>query len=126
MINYLGWWKSNIEYNGNYNIDIMIDQICNFTNNSKKIIILMEPYEYIKNVYEFVRNNYNKYDLIITFDEILLELTPKAKKYIFGSTWVDSNANIEIKQNIISFIVGGKDFLPGHLVDTIFTIIKIR
>lgn len=116
MINYLSWWNSNIEFNGNYDIDIMIDQRCNFNNDNKKIIILMEPYEYIKNIYEFVRKNYDKYDLIITFDDILLNLTPKAKKYIFGSSWVNSNSNIDLKKNIISFIVGGKDFLPGHLI----------
>ncbi len=117
MICYKNWWKSDLEYNGSKNISVYLDQyIQNDDENEIKILILMEPYEYIKPIYDFTRKNSQLFDLIITYDNYILNSSPNSKKYVFGSSWVERINDINEKKNIISFLVGGKDILPGHLI----------
>ena len=96
-----------------YPTDIYIDDISNIKNNNNyKIFVLIEPIEIQGHNYEFINNNHNLFDLIITYDENILKFK-NSKKCIYGTSWVDEN-NIIKQNNKISFIVGSKKMSSGH------------
>lgn len=101
------------EKNINYNIDIYVDNVNYEENENKKILIMIEPCTYLTNVYDFVIENFNKFDIILTHNKNILKFCPNACKVLFGTTWVNKNLNVD-KLNKISFLIGGKNFLPGH------------
>ena len=99
---------------------IIIDNINYLSDIMPNIFIYVEP-EIIYNVTEHLLNYYNKYHTILTYNQIILDNCPNARKYIYGTTWInkeyynyiDSNK----KQFKISNLAGSKliNNSPGHL-----------
>jgi len=96
-------------------IDICLDRNYYTENNNLKIFIMLEPSTYLSHVYNYIKLNYKKYDLILTHNSNILKRCHNSKKILVGGTWVNQNTNTN-KSNRISFLVGGKNFLPGHLL----------
>lgn len=109
---------NDINYRSNHTsidkrIDIYVDRTNYTKNNNLKILIMGEPSSYLCNVYNYILQNYHKYDLILTHNSNILKKCPNSKKILVGGIWVNQNTNTN-KNNRISFLVGGKNFLPGH------------
>ena len=65
--------------------------------------------------YNFIKNNFNRFDSIFTFDSELLSLSPKFKFVPLGGCWIKEEDRLVHKKNsIVSTIVSSKKFLPGH------------
>jgi hypothetical protein len=100
----------------NFPINIYIDNYSDINyiknNNNYKIFILTEPIYIRPHSYEHVNNNYNLYDLIITYDENILKFK-NSIKCVYGTSWVNENNTTKIN-NKISFIVGNKNWTDGH------------
>jgi hypothetical protein len=85
------------------------------------IYIQVEP-EIIFPSEEYLLANYNKYDTIYTFNDRVLKNCPNAKKYYYGTTWIDEK-NLHLftsyrKQFAISCLCGTKymNGSKGHLL----------
>jgi hypothetical protein len=116
------WLKLNIakiEYDGNKNINIIVDdsdEIYNLNNiNDINIIILAEPRAINNHKYDFVIKNINYYDIILSYDDELLKFS-NCYKLLFGTSWIDCNQSYNKKENIISFLIGGKNMTIGHKI----------
>lgn len=83
-------------------------------NNKKKIFIALESDGHYKDVHEFVKNNWNLFDYIFTFDLELLKL-PNARRSIFGGIWYVSDIEPDQKTKQISFCCSNKTIVPSHL-----------
>ena len=97
----------------NKNIDIYIDKNEFFENDHFKIYILCEPNEYLNSTYNYILENYHKYDLILTHNSDILRLK-NSRLYTFGGCWVKENNFLKKNSNSISFLVGGKTITTGH------------
>lgn len=98
---------------------IVIDDINIIANDLPNIFIYVEP-RTIYNVTNYLIENHNKYNTIFTFDDDILQKCPNAKKYIYGTTWIEqeyyNNIDILKKQYKISNLAGTKliNNSPGH------------
>lgn len=104
--------------------DIIINNLTDFNEYKYKIFLNLEPIDIISNdIKKYIINNFNDYDLILSWDIDLLKL-PNCKLFTFGTTWLknDNNkwisTNYEInspnKENKISFLRGDKNYTIGH------------
>jgi hypothetical protein len=96
-----------------HNIDWHINNTSNY-----KIIFISEPQSILK-IDDDIIKNYNKYDLIITFNDTILNACPNAKLcFLPATTWIknDIYLNIDItkKTFTISTVVGFKLITEGH------------
>ena len=101
------------------------DEIVFYTDNSmksapqqnvkKKIGWLLESPNVTKGAYEWIKTNYENFDVIFTHNKILLELNEKFKFAPTGGCWIfpkDQQIYTKIKE--VSIIASSKDYLPGH------------
>lgn len=58
--------------------------------------------------------NHQKFDLILTSHTQVLEKCSNAVLFPFGSSWISSLPTDYVKQPILSFLCGAKQFLTGH------------
>jgi len=101
-----------------------IDDIVIFTDNNlksvnlnikTKIAWLLESPVITKSSYEWIANNYDKFDLILTFDKDLLDLNDKFKLNPVGGCWIKPEDHlIYDKTKNISIISSDKNFTIGH------------
>ena len=97
------------------NIDIYIDEKFIYDNDNIKIAILCEPRAIDNSTYQFVEQNFNKYNYILTFDDYLLNLDKKKViKCLYGTTWVSKSVHLKLNNNNISFLIGNKQISEGH------------
>ena len=91
-----------------------------------KIAWLIEPPVINSFIYEYARSNYDLFDLIMTFDESLLDLGPKVKYYPYGTTWISAeNQKVWDKTKLISAVFSDKNFTDGHSIrHEIFSMFK--
>lgn len=102
----------------NSNISIFTD---NFINSElvklipgKKIAMPLECYQLIPNVYDYLQQNYNKFDRIYTHDLRLIKNIPNGLYIPFGGRWIKNPEVIQKKTKKISMIFSEKNFLEGH------------
>lgn len=118
------------QYDGDFDITIFKDywidpkNIDHFKVNSKyKIALLIEPRELnfdgIINRYDLITQIEDRFDLIFTHDEQLLERNPnKYRLYFFGGTWIwpkEVQKYNYKKTEWCSFIASNKTIAPGHI-----------
>lgn len=77
-----------------------------------KVLVQIEPPS-IQTTTQLILENHKKFDLILGWNEDILHL-PNAKKFLFGSCWVEWDTFDSFKQNNISFITSNKNWSPGH------------
>jgi len=88
---------------------IIFDQTCDLN-----ILVQIEPPS-ILDITDSIRANANKYDLILTWNEDLLDL-PNAQKFVFGSCWIDQETFKADKGKYVSFNTSNKGWAPGHIL----------
>jgi len=94
--------------------DMTLNQVDNFIN-EKKYAWLLESPEITPFAYNFVRENYNKFDLIFTFSKDLLELSDKFVLIPYGGCWIEEeNRMIHEKSKNASIILSSKQTTTGH------------
>ena len=84
--------------------------------NQQKVAWLLEPRAVIPHIYNYIENNYDKFDFILTYDDVLVNTGPKFLFYPFGCCWVHpyiTGAEPE-KKEYISIIASGKNQTIGH------------
>lgn len=114
----------NIEYAkniGKHNISIFTDRKLRDVVNSKSrynVAWLMEPRAFLPEIYEYVDKEGGNFDLILTYDQNILDLYPN--KAIFtpaDGLFVDSETiftpDIK-KEKMVSMIYSNKRYLEGH------------
>lgn len=89
----------------------MVDKITS----TKKYAWLVESPKITPMAYEFIRNNYNKFDLIFTFDKDLLELSDKFVLLPIGGCWIEEeDRKLYEKTKLVSIILSEKKSTEGH------------
>lgn len=78
-----------------------------------KVLIQREPTQVMNIVDEIIKHQ-DRYDLILAWNEDVLNNCKNAKKFMFGDCWVDKDFLIEDKLNYISFLTSDKNFTDGH------------
>ena len=76
------------------------------------VLVLCEP-PAILDIGPQVRENSEKFDLILTWREDLLDL-PNAQKFIFGCCWIEWDTFNPNKKKDCSFNTSNKGWAPGH------------
>lgn len=78
-----------------------------------KIAWLVEPPVISPFIYNYIKLNYQKFDLIFTFDESLLSINNKFKYYPYGSSWIHEKAIYQKSKNV-SIIASNKNVTVGQ------------
>lgn len=78
-----------------------------------KVFIQREPPQVLNIVNEIIKNQ-DKYDLILAWNEDVLNNCKNAKKFLFGDCWLSQEFKLSDKQNYISFLTSDKNFTQGH------------
>lgn len=80
-----------------------------------KIAWLIEPPVINSFLYDYVEKNYNLFDMLFTFDERLLGLSPKFKFCPYGTTWIPEDARrVWSKSKLTSAVFSSKRYTLGH------------
>lgn len=83
----------------------------------KKYAWLLESPATTPHAYDYIKDNYNKFDLIFTFDEDLLCLSEKFIFLPIGGCWIqEKDIKIHGKNKNLSFILSEKKTTDGHLL----------
>lgn len=94
--------------------DNMLTSVDSITS-KKKYAWLVESPMITPNAYEYIRNNYNKFDLIFTFDKNLLSLSDKFILLPIGGCWIEEQDRvIHDKTKLISMTLSAKKITEGH------------
>lgn len=84
-------------------------------NVKKKVAWLLEPQERKQKLYDWVKNNRGKFDVILTHDKSLLDLKDNFEFIPFGGCWItQEKQKIYKKSKLISIIASGKKEIKGH------------
>lgn len=95
--------------------DSSLNLVNSISMNCKKIGWLIEPPEVNYDNYQFVINNYEKFDLILTHQQSLLSISNKFKPLPMWCSWIKPENQIIAKKNKdISIIVSNKRDTFGH------------
>lgn len=102
---------------------IIVDTPYVFSQTLPNIFIHVEPNVIINNE-QYLINNYSKYHTIFTYNQNVLNKCSNAKKYIYGTTFLQKNVyeNIDIskKKYAISHLAGAKNDTIGHKLRILF------
>ena len=104
----------NIQVTYHKPIELYVDSLNNYQDNKNFKILWVKEVEEISNFKSTVINNYTKFDLILTYDQEILNTCKNSIMFEFGTSWVfDFNFSIEKKYQI-SHLVGSKYKTFGH------------
>lgn len=120
---------------GDYKVAVLIDTNNSFNNsfnrdNFDKVLFIhgCEPPTLLGNINESIIKNKHKFDIILSYDENIVNICENAKNFAFGSSWVLFNMegnpcqmrkdyynhfNLD-KKFKLSFIKSNKNNLPGQ------------
>ena len=93
--------------------ELYIDKIPNTLKTSIRILWVLEPNE-ISRFRDIVINNYDKFDLILTWDKDIILSCPNSKLFPYGTTWIKDFEFPEQKEYCITTLIGGKVMVSGH------------
>jgi hypothetical protein len=111
---YFYWNREISSYN---DITIITDHhiLQNQKNINRKIAWLIEPTCISPTTYEFIENNYSKFEYVLTHEKKILDTIPNSIFIPFGGCWIEIfNHKIEKKTKNISIIVSEKRMTDGH------------
>jgi hypothetical protein len=80
-----------------------------------RILWLIEPND-ISKIRDSVIDNQDKFDLILTYDNYILESCTNSKLFLYGTTWVKDFDFSQKKEYCITTLIGGKNRTKGHLL----------
>ena len=79
-----------------------------------KVLVQIEPPS-VLDIISDIKLNYDKFDLILTWNDDLLNL-PNARKFVFGCCWIDWDTFKLDKKKVCSFNTSDKAWAPGHKI----------
>jgi hypothetical protein len=104
----------NLKINYHKPIDLYVDSLQNFIDNQNFKILWVKEVEEISYFKTTALDNYKNFDLILTYDQEILNLCENAVMFEFGTTWVyDYDHSIQ-KKFQVSHLVGNKSMTNGH------------
>jgi hypothetical protein len=106
-----GWARPETLYSED--VSLSFDTTQHSKSSKIKVLVQVEPSEII-DIKNIIINEQNNFDLILAWDENILNSCSNAKKFIFGSCWIDFKTFKENKKNEISFISSNKRQTTGH------------
>jgi hypothetical protein len=75
------------------------------------VLCVMESEAVLQN---FNINDMNKFDLVITWRESILEHCPKAFKLMYGTAWAQNFEDLSQKEDKVSFLISSLNYTEGH------------
>jgi hypothetical protein len=93
--------------------ELYVDRIPITPKTSVRVLWVLEPNE-ISGFKQSVINNYDKFDLILTWDKNILLSCPNAKLFPYGTTWIKDFEFPGQKEYCITTLIGGKTMVSGH------------
>lgn len=93
--------------------ELYVDMIPFSTKETLRILLVLEPNE-ISGIKNSILKNYNKFDLILTWDEEIIESCPNSKIFPYGTTWIQNFQFPEHKDFSITTLIGNKKQCFGH------------
>lgn len=94
--------------------DYSVFEVNNY-DSKKKYAWLLESPDITSSSYVFIKNNYDSFDKIFTFDEELLSISQKFKFTPIGGCWIEElERKIHKKTKLISYIMSSKKNTEGH------------
>ena len=79
------------------------------------IALMMESRDIEEYYYNYIENNNNLFDIVLTFDKKLLDRGENFKLNLFGTSWLHVDyRNIWPKYKLCSFILSNKNTTHGH------------
>jgi hypothetical protein len=118
-----GWGVDPDTYFGEYNkrVAIEIDPFRDphWINDESlfKVVVQVEPPSVTnKAVEQYLDEEGNKFDLILTYYSSILKSNKKAKLFYFGDSWIKKKSESIDKTRNVSFVTSNKNFTPGHAV----------
>lgn len=96
-----------------FNTELYVDIPVPTPSDSYKILLVIEPDE-ISNIKNTIINNKDKFDVILTWNEEILNECDNSILFPFGSSWISSYQLTQEKDFKITTLVGGKTMLSGH------------
>jgi hypothetical protein len=104
----------NLKINYHKPIDLYVDSLQNFTHNQNYKILWVKEVEEISNFKTTALSNYKNFDLILTYDQEILNTCENAVMFEFGTTWVHDYDYSTQKKFQVSHLVGNKSKTNGH------------
>ena len=97
-------------------VSIAIDSIQVDPSAEVKVFIQLEPPS-VKDTRSAIISNQQSFDLILAWHPDILDNCSNARKFVFGSCWIDNPSNCwSNKEEEISFLTSGKSWAPGHKI----------
>jgi len=112
---FLKWDRSPLD--GDENVVFYTDNCIHQVNPNlkKKVAWLLGPQERKQQLYDWVKNNREKFDVILTHDKSLLDLKDNFEFIPFGGCWITrEEQKIYKKSKLMSIIASGKKETKGH------------
>jgi hypothetical protein len=104
----------NVEIDYPKRIELFIDSDMGYIDNKDTLkIFWVKEVEEINPMKKWVIGNHKKFDIILTYENDILNTCPNAYFMTFGSTWVDGYIPKE-KEYRVSNLVGNKHITYGH------------
>ena len=121
----------NLTPNTNGDVNVNEGDIVMYTNLFQKhidpkakynIALMMEGQECHRSYYDYISNNNNKFDLVLTFDKTLLDRGENFALNLYGTCWLhDSYINLWDKSKMCSMVTSNKIETSGHRFRHIIT-----
>lgn len=110
-------WNRDLKNASNDDIIFMTDNSMTFVDrvNGKKIGMIMEPRAINPFSYDWIEENYSRFDTILTYDNELLKLSDKFSFYPHGGCWIKPEDQVmSEKTKLVSIVASNKTQTDGH------------
>ena len=106
----------NVEIEFHKPIELFIDNFYGYKNNGSFKILWVKEVEDISKFKEKAIENHKNFDILLSYDEEVLEKCNNSYFLPFGTTWID-NFDFSIPKKFqISHLTGYKEFTPFHIL----------
>jgi hypothetical protein len=106
------WPNIQIEYHRP--IDLYVDSLSNFKDNGNFKILWVKEVEEISRFRNTAIKNHKNFDLVLTYDQMILDLCENSVMFEFGTSWVFNYDFNTVKKFQISHLTGNKQITLGH------------
>jgi len=113
-LNTNGSWL-NIEKKFDVFVNLYVDNLMEPLKDGINIAFVCEP-QSISNIKNYIIKNKNKYDVILTHNEEILNTCENSEMFEFGTSWIRDLNLVKEKSLSVSFLVGGKSITEGHKI----------
>lgn len=108
-------WDLRVNIETNKPCELYVDNFPNTPKNSLRVLWVVEPDE-VSTIKTIVFGRHHEFDLILTYDEDILNNCPNAKLYPHGMSWILNFDFSKEKEFAITSLVGGKQLSPNHFL----------